>query len=68
MARCRSPLLHHQHCRVALEERATEAALEYLGDTRMGRRVSPGRARADEERDVEEDPGSNGEKGGPGPP
>ena len=49
------------------EERATEAVLEYLGDTRVGCRVSVGRARADEDRDVVGTPISEGEEGGPGP-
>ena len=47
---------------------STEAVLEYLGDTRVGCRVSAGRARADEDRDVVGVPSSEGEEGRPGPP
>ena len=47
------------------EERAIEEVLEYLGDTRLGCRVSPGRAGVDEDGGVEEAPGS---EGGPNPP
>ena len=50
------------------KEEATRAVPEFLEDTRVGCRVSSGRARLDEGRDVEEVPGSEGEEGGPGPP
>ena len=50
------------------EERATDAVLEYPGDTAVGCKVSPGRVRVDEGRDVEGVPGSEGSEGGPGPP
>ena len=49
-------------------EEAIETVLEFLGDTRVGCRVSPGRARVDEERNEEGASGSEGEEGGPGPP
>ena len=44
------------------------AVLEYLGDTKGGCRVSPGRARVDEGRDEEKVPGSEGGESGLGPP
>ena len=50
------------------KEEATGAVLEFLEDTRVGCRVSSGRARGDEGRDEEEVPGSDNEEGGPGPP
>ena len=50
------------------KEKATEAVLEFPEDTRVGCRVSSGRARVDGDRDVEEVPGSEGEKARPGPP
>ena len=50
------------------KEETTEAVLEYLDDTRVGYRVSSGRARVDESRDEEEVPGTEGEEGGPGSP
>ena len=37
----------------------------FLGDTKVGCRVSSGRAGADEDRDAEEIPGSEGSEGGP---
>ena len=42
--------------------------LEYLGDMRVGCRVSPGRAGVGGGGDEEEVPGSEGEEAGPGPP
>lgn len=50
------------------KEEAIEVVLEHLGDMGVGCRVSPGRARVDEDRDEEEVPGSEGEEAGPGPP
>ena len=47
---------------------AAEAVLEYPEDTRVGCRVSSGRARVDESRGEVEVPGSEGEEGGPDPP
>ena len=44
-------------------EDATGAVLEFLEDTRVGCRVSSGRARVDEERDEDEVPGPEGEEG-----
>lgn len=49
------------------KEDATEAVLEYLGDTKVGYKVSAGRAKADDSRD-EEVSGPEGEEGRPGPP
>ena len=50
------------------KEEATEAVLELLEDTRVGCRVSSGRVRVGDGRDVEEVQGSEGSEGGPGPP
>ena len=49
------------------EEEVTEAVLEFPEDTRVGCRVSSGRTRVGEDRDVEVQ-GFKGEEGGPGPP
>ena len=49
-----------------MKEEATKAVLEFLKDTRMECRVSSGRASVDEE--GSENPGSEGEEDGPGPP
>ena len=53
----------------ALEGRATEAVLEFLGDTLVGSWVSAGgRARRGIEAVPEREMVSEGEEGGPGPP
>ena len=51
-----------------MEGEGTEAVLGFLGDMRVGFKVSSGRVGVNEGMDVEEAPGSEGEEGRPGPP